>query len=211
MPSDMMNAIPWSAVITVVLVSLCVVIAVVYGRVLGAFLGAPIRMATTPVDVSALVLLRPDGSAWPLRELRDQVVVLVNTASKCGFTGQYDGLEKLWQTYRDRGLVVIAVPTNDFLRQEPGDNAQIAEFCRINHGVTFPIMAKATVSGQQTDPVYAAIQQSQALGGGIKWNFEKCLIDGHGKVRARIAPRVTPDDPRFIALIESLLAELPKK
>jgi len=196
------------ALIIAIAVTLIVVVLLVFGRLLRAMVVPALRVAApSGPDYHAFTLTANDGSAYDLARHRGQVVLLVNTASKCGFTGQYDGLEALWQRFGPRGLVVIGVPTNDFLRQEPGTDAEIAEFCRINHGVTFPLMRKVTIRGPQADQLYRSIQQSDPLPGALAWNFEKCLIDRHGRLRARISPRVLPDDPRVLAQIEALLTE----
>ncbi len=196
------------SLLIVIALTIIVIVLLVFGRLLRAMVVPALRVAApSGPDYHAFTLTANDGSAYPLAQHRGQVIVLVNTASKCGFTGQYEGLEVLWERFGPRGLVVIGVPTNDFLRQEPGTDADIAEFCRINHGVTFPLMRKITIRGPQADPLYRSIQQTDPLAGALAWNFEKCLIDRQGRLRARISPRVTPDDPRVVAQIEALLAE----
>ncbi|MFN9847278.1 MAG: glutathione peroxidase [Alphaproteobacteria bacterium] len=143
-------------------------------------------------DFSAETL---DGKPAPLSDYRDKVVLIVNTASKCGFTPQYDGLELLWSKYRDRGLVVLGFPCNQFGAQEPGDAAEIASFCSLTYEVDFPMMRKIDVNGPAAHPLYAWLktQKKGVLGTpGIKWNFTKFLIDRSGKVVDRFAPTVEP-------------------
>jgi glutathione peroxidase len=143
-------------------------------------------------DFSAETL---DGKPVPLDAYRDKVVLVVNTASKCGFTRQYEGLEALWRKYRDRGLVVLGFPCNQFGAQEPGDAAEIASFCSLTYEVDFPLMAKIDVNGPQTHPLYAWLKAGKKglLGSeGVKWNFTKFLVDRQGEVVERFAPTVEP-------------------
>jgi glutathione peroxidase len=131
-----------------------------------------------------------------------QVVLVVNTASQCGFTPQYEGLEALYQRYRERGLVVLGFPSNDFA-QESGTEQDIQDFCRLNYGVRFPMYEKIQVSGPDAHPFYHRLA---AGGGGYpEWNFYKYLLDRQGTVVARFPSRTRPDDPRLIAVIEKLL------
>ncbi len=125
---------------------------------------------------------------------KGKVLLIVNTASKCGFTPQYDGLEELWKKYGDQGLVVIGFPCDQFAHQEPGTDAEIAEFCRLNHGVTFPLMAKIEVNGENAHPIYKYLKNETKglLGGAIKWNFTKFLISRDGSRIERFAPMATP-------------------
>jgi glutathione peroxidase len=148
----------------------------------------------------------PDGSEVPLNDRAGKVVLVVNTASKCGFTPQYTGLEALWQRYRDRGFEVIAFPCNQFGHQEPGSAEDIASFCSLNHGVTFPLMGKIDVNGPDAPPLWLWLKASAPglLGSkGIKWNFTKFLIDRSGQVVRRYAPTDKPE--KLAADIEALL------
>ena len=143
-------------------------------------------------DFSAETL---DGQPAPLREYQGKVVLIVNTASKCGFTGQYAGLEALYRKYRDRGLVVLGFPCNQFGKQEPGDAAEIASFCSLTYDVDFPMMKKIEVNGPKAHPLYAYLKKAKKgfLGSeGIKWNFTKFLVDRQGQVVGRFAPTVEP-------------------
>jgi glutathione peroxidase len=148
-----------------------------------------------------------DGSKTELSRYDGKVVLIVNTASKCGFTPQFAGLEKLWQTYGPRGLVVLGFPCNQFGGQDPGANDEIASFCQINYGVSFPMMAKIDVNGTSAHPLYRWLtEEAPGLLGtkAIKWNFTKFLIGKDGKVIRRYAPTDAPD--KLAADIEQALA-----
>jgi glutathione peroxidase len=154
-------------------------------------------------DFSAQTL---DGKPAPLAEHRGQVLLIVNTASKCGFTPQYEGLEALWRAYKDRGLVVLGFPCNQFGAQEPGDAAEIACFCSLTYDVSFPMMAKVDVNGPAADPLYAWLKHEKKglLGSeGIKWNFTKFLVGRDGEVAGRFAPTDKPESLK--SAIEALL------
>ncbi|GGC18424.1 glutathione peroxidase [Novosphingobium marinum] len=149
-------------------------------------------MAGTLSDFTAT---KPDGSAYALSELAGKVVLVVNTASKCGFTPQYEGLQELYRTYRDRGFEIVAFPCNQFGRQEPGSADEIAEFCSVNYGVEFPVMARIDVNGSDAPPLYDWLKsEARGLFGtqAIKWNFTKFLLDREGKVVRRYAPTDKP-------------------
>ncbi len=136
------------------------------------------------------------GKEVKLDRYRGKVMLVVNTASQCGFTPQYKGLEALWQKYRARGLEVLGFPCNQFGAQEPGDEAQIESFCEINYGVTFPLFAKVEVNGDGASPLFRFLKKAKPglLGSeAIKWNFTKFLVDRDGKVVARYAPTDTPE------------------
>jgi len=150
-----------------------------------------------------------DGRNICLSDYRNNVVLVVNTASKCGFTPQYAGLEKLYQQYRARGFVVLGFPSNDFLGQEPGSNAVIQQFCTLNYGVTFPMFAKIVVKGEGQHPLYhwlTDLSTDPGFSGEISWNFNKFLIDRSGRVAARYGSRTTPDAPELGQAIERALA-----
>lgn len=140
-------------------------------------------------------LTRIDGTQTSLAEYRNKVALIVNTASQCGFTPQYAGLEALYRKYKDQGFVVLGFPCNQFGAQEPGDEAQIAGFCELNYGVTFPMFAKVDVNGPNTHPLFVALKKEAkgVLGSeAIKWNFTKFLLDRSGQVADRMAPLSTP-------------------
>lgn len=134
------------------------------------------------------------GQLIKMSDYNGKVVLLVNTASKCGFTKQYAGLEKLYQDYKNQDFIVLAFPCNQFAGQEPGDEAEIVSFCQINFGVSFPIFKKIKVNGKEAHPIFVYLKKelSEILGGRIKWNFTKFLIDRTGKPLKRFAPTETP-------------------
>ena len=147
----------------------------------------------------------PNGGSQPLSDYQGKVLLIVNTASKCGFTPQYEELEQLYRDYKDRGFEVLAFPCNQFRGQEPGDAAEIANFCSLTYDVTFPIMAKIDVNGPDADPIFKHLksEQSGILTDSIKWNFTKFLVDRSGKVVERYAPTTKPKS--LAADIEALL------
>ncbi|MCU0232701.1 MAG: glutathione peroxidase [Thermoanaerobaculales bacterium] len=147
------------------------------------------------------------GESLDLATFRGRPMLIVNTASQCGYTPQYAGLQKLHETYGERGLVVIGFPSNDFGGQEPGTAEEIASFCRLNYGVSFPMMAKVRTKGPEQDPVYRTLttETGEGIRGEIRWNFTKFLIDRDGRVVARFEPGVEPTDPKLTAAIEALL------
>lgn len=149
------------------------------------------------------------GLPISLEEYRGKVLLIVNTASKCGFTPQYAGLQELYDTYKDRGFVVLGFPCNQFRRQEPGDNEEIRNFCSLNYGVTFPMFGKIEVNGKNVHPLYQYLKKTTpgALGSeSIKWNFTKFLIDREGKPVQRYAPATKPEQikPDIEKLLEPL-------
>ena len=155
-----------------------------------------------------LSVRQPDGSDQPLAAYRGKVLLIVNTASKCGFTPQYEGLEALWREHRDAGLVVLGFPCNQFGNQEPGSAAEIASFCTTNYDVTFPVLAKVEVNGSGTDPLYRWLKREKAgfLGtAAIKWNFTKFLVGRDGTVAGRFPPSTSP-----ASLAGAVAAELAK-
>jgi glutathione peroxidase len=145
-----------------------------------------------------------DGTAMPLSAYRGKAILLVNTASQCGFTPQYDGLQKIWQTYRDRGLVVIATPANNFNNQEPGSNEEIKKFCAVNFNVDFPMSAKIDVIGKNADPVYQWVSGLKR-GGKPKWNFYKYLFNRDGVLIDSWSPVTKPDSDDVMRAIEGVL------
>ena len=182
---------------------------------------------STPIQ--EIPVRRITGEATTLGEYAGKVLLVVNVASKCGLTPQYEGLEKLYRTYRDQGLVVAGFPANDFKSQEPGSNADIQTFCTTNYGVDFPMFEKITVVGDAKHPLYKRLiaAQPKAVSTSqvpfeedlkkygvepnaepeLLWNFEKFVIDRHGNVVARFAPNTTPDDPALVKAIEAELAK----
>ncbi|WP_136806560.1 glutathione peroxidase [Desulfosediminicola flagellatus] len=148
-------------------------------------------------DIYTIDVETIDGNITNLSQYKGKTLLIVNVASKCGFTSQYDGLEKLYNTYADRGFVVLGFPCNQFGGQEPGSEKEIMDFCRLNYGVTFPMFAKIEVNGKNTHPLYQHLKKERPglLGSsGIKWNFTKFLVDPDGNVIKRFASSTTPDE-----------------
>jgi len=153
------------------------------------------------------------GQPTPLSTYKGKVVLLVNVASRCGFTPQYTGLESLYETYKDRGFVIIGVPANNFGGQEPGTNQEIKTFCSAKYHVTFPMMAKVSVKGSDITPLYQFLTDKSAnpdTGGEIGWNFTKFLIGPDGKIIARFDSKVEPGSPEVTSAVEKALAALKK-
>lgn len=177
---------------------------------LSLMMGLALAAAEPTASIYDLSVLDADGKAVPLRQYEGRVLLIVNVASKCGFTRQYEGLQALHQTYADRGLVVLGFPCNQFGNQEPGSNADIQAFCSREYEVTFPVLGKIDVNGDQADPLYRLLR-SQAPGvmgsTAIKWNFTKFLVDRQGRVVERFASATTPADLK--PDIEALLAAAP--
>lgn len=149
-----------------------------------------------------------DGQQVSLKSYNGKVVLLVNVASRCGYTPQYAGLEAVYEKYKDRGLVIVGVPANNFLWQEPGTNEEIKKFCSTKYNVKFPMMAKVSVRGDDETPLYRFLTDKSAnpkVGGDIKWNFTKFLFDRNGNPVARFEPAVKPDSPEVAAAIEATL------
>lgn len=179
--------------------------------------------------VTDIPVARIDGAPAALNEFAGNVLLVVNVASKCGLTPQYAALEALYEANKDRGLVVLGFPANNFKDQEPGANSEIAQFCSLTYGVQFPMFSKISVKGDDQHPLYRALTESQPLateapgsvfreklaGFGIKqdnptdvlWNFEKFLVDRKGNAVGRFAPDMPPDDPIVVAAIEKELAK----
>ena len=143
------------------------------------------------------------GQSQSLCQYQGKVLLIVNVASKCGYTPQYEGLEALYRKYKDRGLVVIGFPSNEFGGQEPGSNKEIAEFCRTTYGVQFPLYEKTTVTGVGTNPLYADLVR--ATGQKPKWNFHKYLVDRNGNAVASYVSDVEPESRELVSRVESLL------
>ncbi len=150
-----------------------------------------------------------NGSQASLGDYEGKAALVVNVASKCGLTPQYEGLQRLQDTYAGRGFTVLGFPCNQFLEQEPGTADEIQEFCSVNYGVTFPLFAKIDVNGDNKDGLYEELEQAPDVADGhtgdIRWNFEKFLISPAGEVVGRFSPTVTPEDPTLVSAIESQL------
>ena len=148
-----------------------------------------------------------DGTPLPLAQFQGHPLLVVNTASKCGFTKQYADLEALYQNYRDQGLVIIGVPCNDFGHQEPGSSEDIATFCKVNYGVTFPLTQKERVRGKEAHPFYAWAKTTLGFGTGPKWNFHKYLIDRQGQLIDYFNSATSPEADRVKQAIETCIRQ----
>jgi glutathione peroxidase len=179
------------------------IITALYGGVTAAGSSAESR-------VYPLVVKSGRGSEVDLAQYRGKVLLIVNTASKCGFTRQYDGLEALYQRYNQEGLEVLGFPSNDFAGQEPESDSDIQEFCRINHGVTFPLFAKGPVKGEGAQPLFKLLTERgpRDLRGAVRWNFEKFLVDREGNLIGRWCPYVTPQSASLNRAIRKALSPL---
>ena len=149
------------------------------------------------------------GESMPMSSFAGKTVLLVNTASKCGFTPQYEGLQSLYETYKDRDFVVLGVPSNDFGNQEPGGEGQIQNFCQVNFGVTFPMTEKVHVTGEQAHPLYAWLVDALGPAAKPRWNFHKILIGPDGRPRDAWPSTTKPQSDKLRARIESVLGETP--
>jgi glutathione peroxidase len=175
--------------------------------VAGLLAALPAAAASCPALLDHSFPRLQDSAKQSLCQYQGKVLLVVNTASFCGFTGQYEGLEAVYDKYRERGLVVVGFPSNDFGEQEPGSNKEIADFCRTTYGIKFPMMAKTDIAAPKTHPFYK--QLIAKSGTAPKWNFHKYLIDRRGTTVESFDTRTAPDDRRLIAQIERRLAEKP--
>jgi glutathione peroxidase len=175
-----------------------------------AFAGHAASEAPVSDQVLEFEMQLLDGRTQDLAEYRGKVVLLVNVASRCGLTPQYAGLQSLYERKKDQGFVVLGFPANDFAQQEPGTDEEIAKFCRMNYGVTFPVFSKIHVRGPDIHPLYDRLtSQPDPVGGPVAWNFQKYLVNREGRVVERFAPSKSPESTELVALIEKLLAESP--
>ena len=171
---------------------------------------AATAMAGTPKSIYDFTLRTIDGDHTALSSYQGKVVLLVNVASRCGFTPQYAALEALYEKYKDRGLVIVGVPANNFMSQEPGTDAEIKTFCSAKYNVTFPMMSKLSVKGDDITPLYQFLTSKDSnpkFAGDIQWNFTKFLFDRSGAPVARFEPATKPDSPEVIAAIEAALGK----
>jgi glutathione peroxidase len=170
-------------------------------------LGASVMAADK--SVYEFTLNSIDGQPAPLAAYKGKVVMLVNVASRCGFTPQYEALEAVYEKYKDRGFVIVGIPANNFGAQEPGTNQEIKTFCSSKYHVTFPMMAKVSVKGEDQTPLYQYLTDKSAnpqTGGEIQWNFTKFLVGPGGRVITRFESKVKPDAPEVTGAIEKALA-----
>jgi glutathione peroxidase len=178
------------------------------------FLGLVMMMMTASsmfagTSVYSFTLPSIDGEPMPLANFKGKVVLLVNVASRCGFTPQYTGLEAVYNKYKDQGFVILGFPANNFGGQEPGTNQEIKTFCSTKYSVTFPIYGKVSVKGDDQTPLYQYLtkEADPTHSGDIKWNFTKFLVDRNGNVVERFESKVTPDSPEVTSAIEKLLKQ----
>jgi glutathione peroxidase len=167
-------------------------------------------MSTGHVSIYEIPLTRIDGDPLDLAQFRGTALLVVNVASRCGLTGQYEGLQRLHERLSVRGLSVLGVPCNQFGEQEPGTAGEIVGFCTREYGVSFPLTAKLEVNGRRRHPLYRALTATADAGGeagDVEWNFEKFLVSPFGEVVARFRPRVEPEDDELLAAIEAVLPE----
>jgi glutathione peroxidase len=185
----------------------------IWMRKLGLILMLTIAAAVASAEAHSIydfTMKSIDGQQVSLKNYHGKVVLLVNVASKCGFTPQYTGLEAVYEKYKDRGLVIVGVPANNFAQQEPGTDEEIKKFCSNKYNVSFPMMSKVSVLGDDKAPLYQFLTDKSAnpaVGGDIKWNFTKFLFDRNGNPVARFEPAVKPDSPEVTAAIESTLSK----
>src|ERR1700744_4832475 len=178
-----------------------------------AFFGlciAAVALAVPTKSVYSFTLQSIEGQPVSLRSYHGKVLMLVNVASKCGFTPQYAGLESLYEKYKDKGFVIVGVPANNFAQQEPGTNEEIKKFCSGKYNVTFPMMAKVSMLGDDQTPLYTYLTAKDTdpdHAGDIKWNFTKFLVGRDGKIVARFEPATKPDSPEVAAAVEAALSK----
>jgi len=146
-----------------------------------------------------------DGSALSLSEYKGKVIVVINVASQCGFTNQYEDMQKIWEKYQDKGIVILGVPSNNFGKQEPGSNSEIKKFCESKFGISFPMTEKVSVKGPKAHPFYIWARENHGKSAVPKWNFHKIIIDKNGKVAETFSSIVNPSSKKFIKTLEKLI------
>ena len=174
------------------------------------FCAASLGLSAQSKSIYKFTMDSIDGKPVSLSSFSGKVVLVVNVASKCGFTPQYAALEALYEKYKDKGFVIVGVPANNFMSQEPGTNEEIKKFCSNKYNVTFPMMSKVSVKGDDKAPLYTFLTDKTSdpqFGGDIKWNFTKFLFDRSGDPVARFEPATTPDSPQVITAVEAALAK----
>lgn len=193
-------------IVIVSLVGLVIAVAYRYGMIFNPSPKEPV-VATSIYDFT---LKDIDGNDVNLGKYKGNVLLIVNTASRCGYTPQYEALQAIFERYRDRGFYVLGFPANNFMGQEPGTDKEIKEFCTLKYNVTFPMFSKISVTGSDQHPLYRFLTNKKTnpeFGGDISWNFNKFLISRDGKIVARFGSKDKPDDPAVVAAIENALAE----
>ncbi len=164
------------------------------------------KMNNDPINISDVRVKTMDGTEKSLSDFKGKVLLIVNVASKCGYTPQYEALEKVYEKYKDRGFEILGFPCNDFGGQEPGTNEEIVNFCKTNYSVTFTLFDKIKVLGNEKSPLYAKLINYDPAGD-ISWNFEKFVVDKNGNVVGRFKSKVKPDSNEIVSLIESELSK----
>ncbi len=166
----------------------------------------PLTSSSQTTDFYDFTVKDIDGNDFSFSQLKGKKVLVVNVASKCGHTPQYEQLEEIYEKYKDLGFVIVAFPANNFMHQEPGTDEEIKQFCSLNYGVTFPVMSKISVKGKDIHEVYQWLTSKERNGvrdSSVKWNFQKYLISADGKLVDVIKPKIKPDDPVIIKWIEN--------
>ncbi len=168
---------------------------------------SPAIAEVSSMDMYTISMSLNSGETISLADYKGKVVLIVNTASRCGFTSQYKGLEELYQQYKDRGFVVLAFPANNFMGQEPGSNEEIRSFCELKYKTTFPLFAKTSVKGADINPLFKFLTEESSFKGPVTWNFNKFLVDGSGQIIARYESGVKPLDPELVSAVEKALSK----
>jgi glutathione peroxidase len=169
--------------------------------------GGSISMAHKEMSIYDMQVQTIDGKRTILGDYRGKTLLIVNTASRCGFTEQYAGLQELYDRYRDKGFVVLAFPSNDFMGQEPGSNDEIKKFCDLRFKISFPLFAKISVKGKAMDPLFRYLTEETAYQGAVTWNFNKFLVSPEGEVVGRFESRTKPSDEELVTAVEAALSQ----
>lgn len=183
------------------------------GLVIGLLFGCQNKVITKPTTelmedrptIYSFIVEDLSGKTFDFSTLKGKKIMIVNTASKCGLTPQYEGLQEIYEKYKNQNFIIIGFPANDFMSQEPGTNEEIAEFCEMNYGVTFPMMAKISVKGKDIAPIYEFLTQESLNGfsdSKVEWNFQKYLLNENGQLEKVVGPRIVPTDKEITDWIE---------
>jgi len=194
-----------------IIAGIILILAIGAGVYISGIFSTPAKMAAAPKEKSVLEFTMKDidGKDVKLSKYKGNVIMFVNTASKCGYTPQYEGLEKIYEKYKDKGFVILGFPANNFGAQEPGTESEIKEFCTLKYHVSFPMFSKISVKGDDQHPLYGFLTNKESdpdFAGDITWNFNKFLVDKSGKVVARFSSKDTPESETVTAAIEKYLA-----
>ena len=146
-----------------------------------------------------------DGNALSLSEYKSKIIVVINVASQCGFTSQYEDMQKVWEKYQSKGIIILGIPSNDFGKQEPGSNEDIKNFCEAKFGISFPMTEKVSVKGSEAHPFYIWARENYGKSAIPKWNFHKIIIDKHGKIAETFSSITNPSSEKFIKILEKLI------